>query len=50
MQVLALLVGHAQQFLVTLTPEQATGLVNSCCTVGGLLLQYLSYRRGKKEQ
>lgn len=50
MQTITLLAGHAQQFLITLTSEQATGLVSSSCAVGGLLLQYLSYRRGKKEQ
>lgn len=50
MQALTLLAGHAQQLLVTLTPEQAAALVSSCCTAGSLLLQYLTYRRDEKEQ
>jgi hypothetical protein len=44
------LAGHAQQLLATLTPEQAAAIVESCCAAGSLLLQYLSYRRGEKEQ
>jgi hypothetical protein len=47
---LNLLADHAQQLLATLTTEQATDLVNCCCTAGSLLLQYLSYRRGKGKQ
>jgi hypothetical protein len=50
MQALILLAGHAQQLLATLTPEQATAIIKSCCAVGGLLLQYLSYRRGEKKK
>ncbi len=44
------LAGHVHQILATLTPEQASALVKSSCAVGGLLIQYLSYRRGKKGQ
>lgn len=50
MHELAYLAGHTQQFLATLTTEQATGLVSSCCAVSSLLLQYLNYRRGKQER
>jgi hypothetical protein len=46
MQELAHLAGHAQQFLTTLTAEQAT----AACALGALLLQYLSYRRGRAER
>jgi hypothetical protein len=44
------LAGHAHQLLATLTPEQATAIVSSSCAAGSLLLQYLTYRRGEKEQ
>lgn len=50
MQTLALLADHAKQLLSILTPEQATAIVSSCCAAGSLLLQYLSYRRGKGEK
>jgi hypothetical protein len=50
MQELHYLAGHAQYILNTLTPEQASAVVKSSCAIGGLLLQYLSFRRGKKEQ
>lgn len=50
MQVFTLLAGHVHHVLATLTPEQASALVKSSCAVGGLLLQYLSYRRGKGKQ
>jgi hypothetical protein len=46
MQELVHLTGYAQQFLTTLTAEQAT----AACALGALLLQYLSYRRGKTER
>lgn len=50
MKELAHLADHTQQLLFTLTTEQASAIVSSCCAVGGLLLQYLNYRRGNKEQ
>ena len=50
MQELAHLTSHVHHILATLAPEQASAFVKSSCAIGGLLLQYLSYRRGKKEQ
>jgi hypothetical protein len=50
MQVFALPFGHAYHLLVTLTPEQATAIAKTCCAVGSLILQYLSYRRLKNKK
>lgn len=36
---------HAQHAITSITPEQAAGLVSAACAAGGLLLQYLTYRR-----
>ncbi|MBD2769667.1 hypothetical protein IC235_17390 [Hymenobacter sp. BT664] len=41
---------HAYQFLSSLTPEQASGLVSAACAVGALLLQLLTFRRERKAQ
>jgi hypothetical protein len=41
---------HVHHTITSLTPEQAAGLVSAACAAGGLLLQYLNYRRGKAER
>jgi hypothetical protein len=50
MHAFLLLAGYVHHILASLTLEQSSAIVKSSCAVGGLLLQYLSYRRGKKEQ
>jgi len=50
MQVFTLFVSYLHHLLGNPTPEQASVIVKGCCSIGGLLLQYLSYRRGNKGQ
>jgi hypothetical protein len=47
---LPLLASHAHCPLATLTVEQAAAVIKSACSIGGLLLQFLSYRRIPKQQ
>ncbi|MCI1187858.1 hypothetical protein MON38_10540 [Hymenobacter sp. DH14] len=43
-------VAHVHHAITSLTIEHAAAIIGGTCAVGRLLLQYLSFRRGKSKQ